>query len=269
MNLKGKVILVTGGNAGIGLGFARGVARAGADVVIWGRRSDRNRAAAEELRKELGARVHPMTVDVADESSVTQAMSQAVETMGRIDGVIANAGIMTFQGSFLHMTTEAYHDLLGVNQHGVMYVTREAARHMKHRFDNGDPGGSLLLCASLSTFTGSVGMQHYNAAKGAVFALSKGIAVEGGRYGIRSNVVCPGYTASESVPDGGPESEWGRQTAERCPIPRIGTPDDFEGIGVYFMSDLSKYHTGDTVIIDGGWMANAGKSNLSATMEWP
>jgi NAD(P)-dependent dehydrogenase (short-subunit alcohol dehydrogenase family) len=93
--------------------------------------------------------------------------------------------------------------------------------------------------------------------------MARGIAVEMGRYAVRCNTVCPGYTATETVKDGGPDSPLGKQVRERTPIPRFGTPEDFEGIGVYFMSDASRFHTGDLVKIDGGWMANAGKANLS------
>jgi NAD(P)-dependent dehydrogenase (short-subunit alcohol dehydrogenase family) len=262
-DMTGKVIVVTGGNAGIGLGFCRGIARAGGDVVIWGRRREKNQEAAAQLAG-FGTRVMTQEVDVSDEARVTAAMSEAIQELGRIDGVIANAGIMSHAGSFLQMTSETYHTLLAINQHGAFYVAREAARHMKARHDAGDPGGSILFCASLSALTGTVGMQHYNAAKGALASMARGIAVEMGRYAIRCNTVCPGYTATETVKDAGPDSPLGKQVRERTPIPRFGTPEDFEGIAVYFMSDASRYHTGDLVKIDGGWMANAGKANLSA-----
>ena len=252
----------TGGNAGIGLGFARGIARAGGDVVIWGRRREKNEEAAGQLRK-FGTRVMKQEVDVSDETRVIAAMAEAVKEMGRVDGVIVNAGIMTQAGSFLEMTGETYHGLLAINQHGAMYTAREAARHMKARYDAGDPGGSILFCASLSALTGTVGMQHYNAAKGALASMARGIAVDVGRYGVRCNTVCPGYTISETVKDPGPDAPLGKQVRERTPIARFGTPEDFEGIGVYFMSDASRFHTGDLVKVDGGWMANAGKFNLA------
>jgi NAD(P)-dependent dehydrogenase (short-subunit alcohol dehydrogenase family) len=262
-DMTDKVVVVTGGNTGIGLGFCRGIVRAGGNVVIWGRRREKNEAAAVHLRA-FGTRVMTQEVDVSDESRVISAMAEAVQEMGRVDGVIANAGIMTRASSFIDLTSEKYHELLGVNQHGVMYVARESARHMKARFDAGDPGGSILFCASLSAVTGSAGMQHYNAAKGAIASMARGIAVDLGRYAIRCNTVCPGYTESETVRDPGPESPLGRQVRERTPIPRFGTADDFEGIGVYFMSDASRFHTGDLVKVDGGWMANAGKAKIVA-----
>jgi NAD(P)-dependent dehydrogenase (short-subunit alcohol dehydrogenase family) len=260
-------VLVSGGNAGIGFGFARGIARAGGDVVIWGRRADKNGEAAKELA-EFGGRVLAQEVDVSDEARVVAAMAEAVEELGRIDGVIANAGMMRNERSFLDMTSEQWHGLLAVNQHGAYVTMREGARHMKKRYDAGDPGGSLLFCASLSALTGSPGMQHYNASKGAMAAMSRGIAVEAGRYGIRCNVVCPGFTVSETValPDDHPVSQHYRRYT---PMGRAGRPSDFEGIGVYFMSDWSSFHTGDLVIVEGGWMANAGKTDISELPEWP
>lgn len=266
-DLTGKVVLISGGNSGIGLGFARGIARAGGDVVIWGRRPDKNDEAAASLA-EFGVSVSTQQVDVSDESQVVEGMAQAVAAMGRVDGVIANAGLMRNEGSFLAMSSEAWHGLLAVNQHGAYYTIREGARHMKQRYDTGDPGGSLLFCASLSTLTGSPGMQHYNASKGAMVAMSRGIAVESGRYGIRCNVVCPGHTQTETVnlPDDHPVME---RIRRYNPMGRIGTPADFEGIGVYFMSDLSSFHTGDVVIVEGGWMANAGKSDITELPPWP
>ena len=265
--LSGKVVVVSGGNAGIGLGFARGVARAGGDVVIWGRRDHKNAAAADSLA-EFGGRVFTQSVDVSDEARVVAAMAEVVEAMGRVDGVIANAGLMTNERTFVEMSSDAWNALLAVNQHGAFFTMREGARHMKRRYDAGDPGGSLLFCASLSALTGSPGMEHYNASKGAMVAMSRGIAVEGGRYGIRCNVVCPGFTLTETVdlPDDHPVKQ---HFTQYNPMQRAGRASDFEGIAVYFMSDEASYHTGDVVVIEGGWMANAGKTDITGLPEWP
>jgi NAD(P)-dependent dehydrogenase (short-subunit alcohol dehydrogenase family) len=266
-DLGGRVVLVSGGNAGIGLGMATGIARAGGDVVIWGRRDDRNADAAKALA-ELNVRVFTQQVDISNEGQVVRGMAEAVEEMGRLDGVIANAGMMRNDRSFLDMTSEQWHSLLAVNQHGSYYTVREGARHMKKRYDAGDPGGSLLFVASLSALTGSPGMQHYNASKGAMVGLCRGIAVEAGRYGIRCNVACPGYTVSETVnlPDDHPVMQRVRRFS---PMGRMARADEFQGIAVYFMSDESKFHTGDVVVIEGGWMANAGKTDISELPEWP
>src|SRR5262247_3511590 len=127
--MSGRVVVVTGGNAGIGLGFARGIARAGGDVVIWGRRAEKNAEAAASLR-EFGGRVFTQAVDVSDENRVVTAMREAVEELGRVDGVIANAGLMTNERTFVEMSSDAWHGLLAVNQHGAFFTMREGARHM-------------------------------------------------------------------------------------------------------------------------------------------
>lgn len=262
-DLRGKSVVITGGNAGIGLGFARGIARAGGNIVIWGRRAEANERAKAEL-EQFGVSVLAQEVDVSDEARVVEAMAEAAQVTGRIDGVIANAGIMKPAPSFVEMSGDAYRELVEINQFGAFYVAREGARHMKTRWEEGNrDGGSILFCASLSALTGTVAMQHYNAAKGAMASMARGIAVEMGQYGIRANTVCPGYTVSETVQDPGPGSPIGDQMRKRNPIPRFGVPEDFEGAGVYFMSQMSRFHTGDLVLIDGGWMANAGKADLT------
>jgi NAD(P)-dependent dehydrogenase (short-subunit alcohol dehydrogenase family) len=109
--LNGKVVVISGGNAGIGLGFARGIARAGGDVVIWGRREEKNAEAAAALT-EFDGRVFTQAVDVSDETRVVTAMAEAVEEMGRVDGVIANAGVMSNERTFVEMSSDAWHGLL-------------------------------------------------------------------------------------------------------------------------------------------------------------
>jgi NAD(P)-dependent dehydrogenase (short-subunit alcohol dehydrogenase family) len=132
-DLTGKVVLATGANAGIGLGFLRGCAKQGAAVVVWSRRADRNAAALEEL-KALGApRVHAESVDVSDEVAVAAAFAATLKAMGRVDCVFANAGFSSSAPSFPDMTSEMYHSLLNVNQHGAFYTLREATRHMRAR----------------------------------------------------------------------------------------------------------------------------------------
>jgi NAD(P)-dependent dehydrogenase (short-subunit alcohol dehydrogenase family) len=267
-DLAGRVVVISGANAGIGLGFARGVARAGGDVVIWGRRADKNEEAAKEL-SGFGVRVLARQVDVSIPEQIASGMRDVVEEMGRVNGVIANAGLMHNFGNVMEITTEEWRTLLAVNLDGVFHVAREGARQMKRQYDAGDrSGGSLLLVGSLASTTGTAGSQHYNASKGALIPMARGIALEAGRYGIRCNVVCPGHTVSETA-DLPRDHPVVRHVQQYSPMQRFGTPADFEGIGVYFMSDVSRHHTGDVVTIDGGWMANAGKSNVGSLAEWP
>ena len=249
-NLKGKVTLVTGGNSGIGLGFARGVARQGGDVVIWARSAEKNAAAKAEL-EALGARVAARQVDASDEAQILAGYEALIAEFGRVDCVFSNAGMVTAPGSILDLSTEDYHKLLNLNLHGAYYVLREGARHMKRRAEAGEPGGSLVACGSLSMFMGLPGMPHYSGAKGALGAMIRGMAVEFGPYGIRANVIAPGLIA---VAEGQEQSEHFRRSAEMTPAGRVGRPADFEGIAAYLASDASAFHTGDTIVIDGGYL---------------
>jgi NAD(P)-dependent dehydrogenase (short-subunit alcohol dehydrogenase family) len=255
-DLSGKVTVVTGGNSGLGLGFARGIAKQGGDLMLWARSAEKNAAAKAEL-EAFGVRVETCSIDVASESEVIDAMRDAVTIFGRIDCVIANAGISSPVQSVLDLDSKTYHDLLAINMHGAFYTLREGAKHMVQRAEKGDPGGSLIACGSLSLFLGVPGMEHYAAAKGGVAAIVRGMALELGKYGIRANVVAPGYIKTDLGRDrAGTEMPTPTEShfAAATPIPRVGYPEDFEGIIAYLASDASRFHTGDTIVIDGGYL---------------
>jgi NAD(P)-dependent dehydrogenase (short-subunit alcohol dehydrogenase family) len=253
-DLTGKVALVTGGNSGIGFGFAEALARAGSDVVIWGRRADANERAAEKLRG-FGGRVHAESVDVSDEASIVRGVASALAVMGRIDTVVANAGIAS-QRPFAEMDAAAYHGLLDVNLHGAVFTLREVARHMVARADAGDPGGSMILCGSGSIFQGVPTMAHYAIAKGALNSLARTLAAELGPKGVRCNVIAPGFIITEmTMADPEVGEMLTDMVAAKTPLGRAGNPGDLWGAVVYLASDLARYHTGDTLVIDGGKMS--------------
>ena len=257
-DLSGKVVLVTGGNSGIGLGFAQGCARNGAELVIWGRRAEKNALAADELRALGAPEVYADEVDVRSERAVIDGVARAVERAGRIDCAFVNAGILSVAPSFMDMTSETYHDLLAVSQHGGFYTLREVCRHMRDRAERGQPGGSIVICGSLSIFAGIAGLEHYGAAKGALAAMLKGVAVEMAPYGARANMIAFGAFLTEQ--SGAAEdlgSEEGLATLTNAtPMRRLGQLSDIHGLAVYFASDASVFHTGDIVTLDGGRMAN-------------
>ncbi len=262
-DLSGKVALVTGGNSGLGLGFARGIAKQGGDVVIWGRSEEKNAAAVEELQSH-GVRASAHSVDVSSQDDVVAGFDALMQDYGRIDTVIANAGMPPNTRSVLTATAEDYHTLLNTNMHGAFYTLQEAAKHMVERAENGEPGGSLIFCGSLSMFQGVPGIVSYAAAKGGIGAVVRCMAAELGKYGIRANTVAPGYIKtgfSGGRADGAlqPEEEWSdidKHFAAKSAIPRPGFPADFEGIAAYLASDASSWHTGDTIVIDGAALIN-------------
>jgi NAD(P)-dependent dehydrogenase (short-subunit alcohol dehydrogenase family) len=256
-DLSGKVVLATGANSGIGLGFLQGCAKHGADVVVWSRRADKNLEALEAL-KALGApRVHAEAVDVSDEAAVVAAFASTLEVMGRVDCVFANAGFNHRADSFSDLSSEMYHQLLNVNLHGAFYTLREATRHMRARAQAGDPGGSIVACGSLSMFHGLQGMEHYAAAKGALAAMIKGLAVEMGRYGVRANMLAPGFILTGMTDDDPRREALSERFAAITPLGRPGYVSDMEGPAVYLASDASRFHTGDILVVDGGRLVKA------------
>jgi NAD(P)-dependent dehydrogenase (short-subunit alcohol dehydrogenase family) len=256
-DLTGKVVLSTGANSGIGLAFLQGCAKHGADVVVWGRRADRNAEAVEELRSLGAPRAHAEAVDVSDEAAVEAAFASTLEAMGRVDCVFANAGYQNRAESFPDMTSEMYHDLLNVNQHGAFYTLRATTRHMRDRAQAGDPGGSVVVCGSLSMFQGRQGLEHYAAAKGALSAMVKGLAVEMGQYGVRANMIAPGMILT-GMTDDNPQTEGIiKHFSAITPLKRPGYMGDIEGPAVYLASDASSFHTGDILVVDGGRRVNS------------
>jgi NAD(P)-dependent dehydrogenase (short-subunit alcohol dehydrogenase family) len=249
-DLSGKVALVTGGNGGIGLGFAEAMAQAGADIAIWGQNEAKNDSARATL-EATGRRVLALKVDVGDSQAVDDAFAQTVATLGRVDGVFANAGVSgRHAGGFDSMTNDEWDRVMRINLDGVFYTFRAAARHMVAR----GGGGSLVVTASLAARMGATRAEHYGATKAAVIAMIQGLAVEYARHGIRANAVLPGWVETEMTDDLMANDRFAKAVLPRIPMKRWGRAADFGGIAVYLMSDASAWHTGDSILIDGGYL---------------
>jgi NAD(P)-dependent dehydrogenase (short-subunit alcohol dehydrogenase family) len=250
-DLTGKVGLVTGGNGGIGLGMAEGLAAAGAKVAIWGQNPEKN-AKAEATLKGYGGEVLVQQVDVNDEAAVVAGVAEVLKRFGRLDFVAANAGVGG-GAPFEEMTTEKWRRVTTVNLDAVFWTFREAAKHMIERAKAGDPGGSLLVTSSTSAIHGAPRNQAYASTKGAVLSMIRGLAVEYARYGIRANSILPGWIRSDMTAAAQGWDKFNTQVIGRVPMRRWGDPEDFSGIAVYLASDASKFHTGDSFVIDGGY----------------
>ncbi|HYM32536.1 MAG TPA: SDR family NAD(P)-dependent oxidoreductase [Candidatus Cybelea sp.] len=248
-DLTGKVALVTGGNSGIGLGMAKAAAEAGADVAIWGTNAAKNESAKAVLAK-TGRKVLTLICDVGDEKAVDAAFAETVKQLGRVDGCFANAGVSgRGSASFLEMSAEEWHRVLRVNLHGAFYTFRAAARHMVQR--GGD--GVLAGTASLAAIEGAPRGEHYAATKGGMISMVRAMAVEFARYNIRAHSILPGWIETDMTQRAMTNEKFVKNVMPRIPMRRWGTGDDFGGIAVYLMSSASKYHTGDTFLIDGGY----------------
>ena len=251
-DLSAKVSLITGGNGGIGLGMAEGLAECGSDIAIWGRNKQKNQEATDLLIK-YGKKVKAYEVDVSKENEVINGVKTVLNDFGRIDTAFANAGVNIFGGSFEKMNTEAYRKVLSVNLDGVFFTLRETIKHMVERSKNGDTGGSIVGVASLAGIEGAAKTQPYSASKGGVISMIKGIAVEHARYGIRANTILPGWIATEMTSINQSNQKFTDKVISRVPMRRWGEPKDFSGIAAYLASDASAYHSGDMFVVDGAY----------------
>jgi NAD(P)-dependent dehydrogenase (short-subunit alcohol dehydrogenase family) len=254
-NLRGKTVLVTGGNSGLGLAFARGMVRHGANAILWGRNGEKNAAAVAELSK-LGTTISAQIVDVTDEAQVVAGFAEAVRKAGKIDCFVQNAGFANPAASFMEMSSDQYHAQIDVALNGGFYTLREAARHMSRRAAAGDRGGSIILCGSGTVFAGIAGMEHYGAAKAGLAAMMRGMATELARFGVRVNMIAPGYIKTDLGGGDKLAADMEAMFAQRTPVGRVGSPADLEAAAVYLACDASSFHTGDILNIDGGWRAS-------------
>ena len=251
-DLTGKVALVTGGNGGIGLGMAEGLARAGADVVIWGGNPEKL-AAAEAALAAHGRRVLAQRCDVADEAQVDSRFAEALERMGRVDACFANAGVSQRRAPVHELATAEWRRVLSVNLDGAFFTLRAAARHMAARAQSGDPGGRLVAISSTATVHGAARAGAYAASKGALLALIRALAVEMARYEVTANAVLPGWIETEMTEAAMADAKFQAHVLPRIPLRRWGRKEDFAGIAVYLASEASRYHTGDSFVIDGAY----------------
>jgi NAD(P)-dependent dehydrogenase (short-subunit alcohol dehydrogenase family) len=249
-DLTGRVALVTGGNSGIGLGMAAGLARAGADVAIWGVKPELNQAALKRLLPH-GRRVHAELCDVADEAAVERAMAATLKALGRLDACFANAGVSGRAGkhtSFAEMSTAEWRRVVDVNLDGVFFTLRAAARAMTE----GGRGGSLVATGSAFAIMGQPLVEHYAAAKAGIESMMRSLAVELGQHGIRANTIVPGYIETVNNDKMINSQAFIDEHMGRLAIGRWGRPDDFAGIAVFLAGEASRYVTGATIVVDGG-----------------
>ena len=247
-DLSGHVAVVTGGNGGIGLGMARGLARAGARVALWGRDAEKNRRAAEQLER-AGSEVAAFVADVSREEDVVAQTRATLERFGRIDSCFANAGFGVSR-RFLEMSLEDWNAVLAVNLTGVFLCFREAARHMVAR----GGGGKLVATSSIGAVQGMPHEPNYAASKAGVGALVRSAAVALARHDIQVNCIQPGWIETDAMADARANEKLDRTIITRTPARRWGKPEDLEGVAVYLASAASRFQTGETITLDGGYL---------------
>ncbi len=246
-DLKGHVSVITGGNGGIGLGMARGLAKSGASIAIWGRNRDKNAKADAEL-KGLGAEAKSFECDVSKEEQIVKAMTDTLASFGRVDSCFANAGTGIAKPA-IETTIEDWNSVVEINLTGVFITFREAAKHMIAR----GGGGKLIATSSIGSIHGMPRNASYSATKAGVIAVVRSLAVELARYNIQANAIIPGWIDTDMTVDARAFEKLNKTIIQRTPAHRWGEPRDFEGLAVYLASKESDFQTGTAIPIDGGY----------------
>ena len=252
-DLTGKTALITGGNSGIGLGMAEGLAKCGCDIAIWGRSADKNAQAVETLSTH-GTKVSAYICDVTSSEAVNDAFAATLNDHGRVDGCFANAGFSTPSSGFDQSEDAHWQQMIDINLNGAYYVLRVAAAHMRERAEGGDRFGRLVGTSSIGALNGMPRNQHYAAAKGALISMIRSLAVEYARYGVTAHSILPGFVETPLTDESFASQAFADKVLPRIPARRLGQGSDFSAIAAYIMSDASAWHTGQDFIIDGGYM---------------
>ena len=249
-DLQGKVALITGGNGGIGLAMATGLASAGARIAVVGRNPDKLQAAVASLCQQ-GAEARPYAVDVCDEAAVAALMTQVVDDFGRLDIVLNNAGI-NIRKPVQDLTLTEWHTVLDTNLTSAFLCSRAAYPYLKKR------GGKLINIGSMTSIFGASFAPAYSASKGGIVQLTRALATSWASDQIQVNAILPGWIDTELTQKSRVEvAGLQERIIARTPAGRWGTPGDLAGIAVFLSSPASDFVTGTAIPVDGGYSVQA------------
>jgi 2-deoxy-D-gluconate 3-dehydrogenase len=249
-DLHGKVAIVTGGNGGIGLGIARGLAQAGANIVVAGRNTEKSSRAVAELEK-LGCRAVGVRVDVADHEQVMRMVDESVGALGGVDILIANAGTAVRKPPQEYLLAE-WQQVLTTNLTGVFDCCQAVYPQMKRR-----GGGKIVTIGSMTSIFGFDVNAPYAASKGGVVQLTKSLAAAWARDNIQVNCILPGWIDTELTRGARQRlPQLHDAVVARTPAKRWGDPHDLAGAAVFLCSGASDFVTGTALPVDGGFAAS-------------
>jgi len=246
-DLKNRVAFITGGNGGIGLGMAEGLAAAGASIVIAGRNKTKAQSALSELRS-LGSQAEFVNLDVLKEESCHQAIRQTVDRFGRLDILVNNAGT-TIRKPPESLTAQEWHTVMDTNLTSAFLCSQAAYPHMVHA-----GGGKIINIGSMMSVLAASYALPYGASKGGIVQLARSLAVAWAKDNIQVNTILPGWVdteltrkAREQVPG------LNERVLARTPAQRWGSPNDFAGVAIFLAAPASNFVTGAVIAVDGGY----------------
>lgn len=250
-SLNGKVGMITGAARGIGRSIAKGLAGAGADLMLVDILGDQVEKTAHDIAEETGRVVRFQAADLCDVDALMLFVDACVNQFGRID-ILVNDAATTVRKPFLEITPAEFDRVIAVNAKATYFLSQHVAKVMIRQ----GQGGKMINMASLTSEIGMPNLSAYGVSKGGIYALTKGLAVELAPYSICVNAIAPGFFATDltaSVWEAEEKRQW---IKSRIPFGRPGEPDDIIGTATYLASPASDYLTGRVIFLDGGWMAS-------------
>lgn len=257
--LSGKTIIVTGGGTGLGRAMSTYFLKLGANVVITSRKLDVLKKAAAEMESEAGGKVLPLQCDVRNPDEIDVVLNSAIETFGTVNGLLNNAA-----GNFIspteRLSSNAFSTIIDIVLKGTANCTMALGKHWIKEKE----AGTILNIVTTYAFTGSGYVVPSACAKGGVLAMTRSLAAEWGKYGIRTNAIAPGPFPTKGAWDRLLPGDMAKKFdfKNRVPLKRVGEHQELANLAAFMMSDFSSYINGEVITIDGGeWLQGAGQFN--------
>jgi len=255
-DLSGKSALVTGGGHGIGRHLCIGLAEAGADIVVVGRKPEPLQEVVSTV-KAMGRKAWAIPADIADTAAIDALVKECFGTIKQLDILVNNAGFAWAQPT-LDYSLKGWDKVFNLNVRGLFYLSQQVALRMKSSINNqGQSSGSIINISSISAWRNGTDEEEpvvaYNASKGAVISLTRDMAVKLAPYHIRVNSIAPGSFVTTMMQNAKDDRDNMKNLEARIPMKRSGYEDDIKGVVVFLASAASTYITGETIVVDGGW----------------
>ncbi|WP_078428397.1 SDR family NAD(P)-dependent oxidoreductase [Alkalihalobacterium alkalinitrilicum] len=247
-DLSNKVAIVTGGNRGLGRSMALALAEAGANVVIVGRDEQLNSQVVKEI-EALGSKGLGLSVDLRNVDAINNMVTTVKDQFGSVDILVNNAGVSNTHMA-LEVTEQEWDQVMDLNVKSLFFCCQAAGKVMKEQ-----GSGKVINLASVAGAVGDVGISPYTASKAAVINLTRTLALEWAKYGIQVNAIGPAYIKTDMNSEALENEKVLSKIVGKTPMKRLGQPQELSGAVILLASDASSYMTGQTLFVDGGWLA--------------